>query len=221
LHLLYRSNSYARFPYKLADKPILASVLLPNMYKYEAIQGERTIRILDLHPGRTTEVLACDLRLVDIDNAPPYSAISYVWGDPTSKSSMVCHGQPLGITSNLSDALQQLRNEHAHKYLWADAICINQSDEAERSQQVSLMGDIYKKASDVFVWLGLEDSRTEASFMGLEMTVSMMMTDPQLIENYGGYAASDLAAFDDLKPGERSITLEILNLFERPWFSRV
>lgn len=66
LHLLYRSNSYARFPYKLADKPILDSVLLPNMYKYEAIQGECTIRVLDLNPGRTTEVLACDF-------APPPS----------------------------------------------------------------------------------------------------------------------------------------------------
>lgn len=191
------------------------------MYKYESIPSERTIRILDLLPSRETEGLACRLRLVDIDHAPPYSAISYVWGESTSKGSLVCQGQPLEITSNLSNVLHQLRDKYENKYLWADAICIDQSNVAERSQQVSLMGDIYKKASEVFVWLGPEDSSTESSFMGLEMTVKMMVTNPQFVEDYGGYSASDLAAFDDLKPGERSVTLEILDLFDRPWFSRV
>lgn len=39
--------------------------------------------------------------------------------------------------------------------LWVDAICINQRDTAERSQQVSFMGEILKDALYVLTWLGL------------------------------------------------------------------
>ena len=38
--------------------------------------------------------------------------------------------------------------------VWVDAICINQNDIVERNQQVQIMGDIYRAASRVRVWLG-------------------------------------------------------------------
>ncbi|KAF7870193.1 uncharacterized protein EAF02_009383 [Botrytis sinoallii] len=44
---------------------------------------------------------------------------------------------------------------------WIDAICINQDDLDERSQQVLLMGSIYKNASRVTVWLGEEVARSQ------------------------------------------------------------
>jgi hypothetical protein len=34
------------------------------------------------------------------------------------------------------------------------AICINQQDLLERSQQVQMMGDIYSSARNVVIWLG-------------------------------------------------------------------
>ncbi len=42
--------------------------------------------------------------------------------------------------------------------LWIDAICINQENKQEVSNQILLMGDIYSKASNVVVWLG-DDSK--------------------------------------------------------------
>jgi hypothetical protein len=42
--------------------------------------------------------------------------------------------------------------------LWVDAVCINQSDSAERTQQVLLMREIYTKANRVYAWLGEEQS---------------------------------------------------------------
>ena len=36
-----------------------------------------------------------------------------------------------------------------HKYLWTDAICINQADLNERKAQVLMMGDIYWRAETV------------------------------------------------------------------------
>lgn len=44
--------------------------------------------------------------------------------------------------------------------LWADAICINQTNVIERNLQVALMGAIYSKAQRVIVWLG--DAAIEA-----------------------------------------------------------
>jgi hypothetical protein len=42
-------------------------------------------------------------------------------------------------------------------FIWADAICINQEDDAERSKQVVMMGEIYSQAKTVIVWLGEKD----------------------------------------------------------------
>lgn len=42
-------------------------------------------------------------------------------------------------------------------YFWADAICINQQDIKERTQQVQLMGQIYGSAETVYSWLGPRD----------------------------------------------------------------
>lgn len=40
------------------------------------------------------------------------------------------------------------------KYLWIDAICIDQDNLVERSQQVSAMGQVYDSVTLVIVWLG-------------------------------------------------------------------
>ncbi|KAI6764150.1 hypothetical protein HG530_007939 [Fusarium avenaceum] len=38
------------------------------------------------------------------------------------------------------------------RIVWVDALCISQNDLAERSQQVQLMGDIYKQAVETIIW---------------------------------------------------------------------
>ena len=40
------------------------------------------------------------------------------------------------------------------KYLWIDALCIDQFSEAEKNHQVSMMGEIYDRAGLVLTWLG-------------------------------------------------------------------
>ncbi|KAK3178136.1 hypothetical protein OEA41_000269 [Lepraria neglecta] len=47
------------------------------------------------------------------------------------------------------------------KYIWIDAICINQQDLIERGAQVSVMGDIYRAAQSVVIWLGPHDKQTD------------------------------------------------------------
>lgn len=84
-----------------------------------------------------------------------FEAISYCWGEPVfSRSIAFAEGGEISITGSLHSALQAFRYPDRSRSLWADAICINQDNLAERSSQVELMGDIFTKASRVLVWLG-------------------------------------------------------------------
>lgn len=70
------------------------------------------------------------------------------------------HG-PRTITSNA------LWPDGVHsQWLWADSICIDQTNLEERNNQVSMMSDIFSKASQVIAWLG-NDSKLapKLSFM--------------------------------------------------------
>ena len=61
------------------------------------------------------------------------------------------------VPTNLFKALLALRadvNVHKKLPIWADAVCINQNDDSERSAQVNAMADIYTKAEFAVVWLG-------------------------------------------------------------------
>jgi hypothetical protein len=62
---------------------------------------------------------------------------------------------------NLQDALWQLRQLKEFSYLWIDAICINQKDNEEKSQQIKSMQELYSTASLVIIWLGKSDPTSD------------------------------------------------------------
>lgn len=109
----------------------------------------------------------------DFHNAPEYEALSYTWGSKDESANMKLNGQWFPVTPNLLAALQQLRlsqgkNGESKRKLWIDAICINQSDNIEKSQQVMRMKDIYANASQVLIWLGKPDRLSGTAFDTLE-----------------------------------------------------
>ncbi|KUJ10875.1 uncharacterized protein LY89DRAFT_739856 [Mollisia scopiformis] len=61
---------------------------------------------------------------------------------------------------------EALSYEAEERLVWVDALCINQDDLAERSQQVMLMRDIYSVAHRVVVWLG-EDNGQAAEALAI------------------------------------------------------
>ncbi|KAH7323522.1 heterokaryon incompatibility protein-domain-containing protein [Rhexocercosporidium sp. MPI-PUGE-AT-0058] len=85
-----------------------------------------------------------------------YEALSYVWGDPENKVPILCSGYEIKVTQNLATALKYLRRTESVRQIWADAICINQQDLIEKSQQVQQMGRVYASADKTLVWLGEE-----------------------------------------------------------------
>ena len=125
---------------------------------YEPIPEGRFLRILVLHPGKQQDDIKCDLSIRSQRRSKnTYAAISYVWGDPNDTTDITCNERVVQVTRNLADALRQFRHPRTIRRLWADALCINQKDEAEKSRQVGMMGAIFRNAREVLVWLG-EDS---------------------------------------------------------------
>ncbi|KAH7321322.1 heterokaryon incompatibility protein-domain-containing protein [Stachybotrys elegans] len=125
----------------------------PPAYPYRQLQSH-SIRVLTVYPGTEQNGVVCGLEEVNIQRLPPYEALSYCWGDPNDRLPIQCNGLPFRVTKSLHSALVRLRLPDQPRRIWADAICINQDDTAERSSQVLLMQTIYRGAVSVVVWLG-------------------------------------------------------------------
>ena len=158
------------------DQP--PSNLLP--YGYRSL-AESEIRLLVLLPGKDDDPVRCCLQHVSLPARPVYETISYCWGDPTITSTIECEGRTIQVTTNLHLALQHIRYEHDERVIWADAACINQRDLAERSAQVSMMGEIYTHSHQVVVWLGEEQEGTSQSIDQVEKLNNFFL------ENEEGY----------------------------------
>jgi len=141
---------------------------MEQRYVHLPLQGSRSIRVVHLEPAPlSTSPLSCTLKEVSFDILPEYIALSYSWDAQTPSCPITCHGRTLYVTPNCVSALQHLRDEHDVRTLWIDSICIDQTSLEERSHQVALMGEIYKQAKQVIVWLGDSDSSTKQAIQRL------------------------------------------------------
>ncbi|CAN9406523.1 unnamed protein product [Alternaria alternata] len=113
------------------------------------------VRLLHILPSESPESpVSCELQHYEIDDIPAYEALSYCWGDSADRREIMCNGAAHWVTTNLRDALVRLRPTNEARIVWADALCIAQSDEEEKSSQVRRMGSIFHRAKRVVVWLG-------------------------------------------------------------------
>ncbi|RTE80890.1 hypothetical protein BHE90_004613 [Fusarium euwallaceae] len=130
-------------------------------------EGGTLIRLLELLPGDTDEPLVCNLVVANMLDTPVYEAVSYTWGIDaglTQEAAVRVNNIRLQVTPNLHACLIALRYPDASRMLWVDAICINQKDDDEKSEQVARMTTIYSSASHVLVYLGDGDEVDEAFF---------------------------------------------------------
>ncbi|TVY26239.1 Heterokaryon incompatibility protein 6,OR allele [Lachnellula hyalina] len=114
------------------------------------------IRMLVINDARDDETLQCTLEYTSLLNPGPYSALSYRWGEATNTKQIILNDSLVEVTANLEAALKQLQS-HGHKRIWADALCINQTDLEERGLQVRNMQLIYSKAQTVVAWIGNDE----------------------------------------------------------------
>lgn len=84
-----------------------------------------------------------------------YEALSYTWGDSSlEKQPILLNGKKFYIHQNLYRLLWARSSMFRHRFLWADALSIDQTNPAEKSSQVKRMKEVYVNARRVVAWLG-------------------------------------------------------------------
>lgn len=128
-----------------------------SVYQYRSL-GERQIRIAVLLPGPVDSPICCRIEHVNLDGRPFYEALSYVCGQGkaihTIRIKHINGDSQLNIRPNLCNALRAIRHPNNARRIWADAICVDQDDNDERSKQVLMFGEIFCQASRVMTYIG-------------------------------------------------------------------
>lgn len=140
-------------------------------FKHTFLTGPEStaIRTLTLQPSNDMAALIeCRVAECDLAELPTYKALSYVWGTKSVQKYILVNSQVMHVTPNLYDALRRLRHPSEPQLLWIDAICIDQETRSERNQQVAIMGDVYRHAQTVLIWLGEEVEDSKVYFQYLE-----------------------------------------------------
>ena len=214
-------------------------------YKYKRLSpgSTRLLRILPAHPDKLpgNAPIRCQLfecPLLSADKTRPYEALSYVWGPQSSNPQFITlvendndndsdNGEerhcrfPVG--ESLHAALKALRDPFIERVVWIDAICINQGDNDEKSEQVGFMARIYARAGGgVIIWLGEDDDEGRAG-RGLDVIEWFANTSEEEegweTESQFGLRNKDENPVVELLGGEdRKAVVELLG---RAWFKRI
>jgi hypothetical protein len=161
------------------------------------------------------------------EHAISYEALSYTWGSMHCTERIWLDGKELHVTSNLRKALRYLQLKECDRVLWVDALCINQWNNDEKSHQVRQMGDIYRTAERVVVWLGLPTYDTNVTIDTLQVLYeqsnetalrSKDAKDPAWSSLWAKVKSLQREKYDDL---DTTLSNGLSDLLSRPWFDRV
>ncbi|KAL3419459.1 heterokaryon incompatibility protein [Phlyctema vagabunda] len=187
--------------------------------------------------------VACTISHVSLDDTPSYTALSYSWGDASLTTPILIDGCIFQVTTNLEAALRRLRRSDTTLALWVDALCIDQGNDMEKSEQLEYMRPIYSQALSVVTWLGpsaddsdiamqwIDDYGTRACELGIGTKPELQLR--HILESFKEQEKSsigtNLGAFiHDLreeltaaKPKTFVLLCALDALFKRPYWSRI
>ncbi|RYO83309.1 hypothetical protein DL764_009470 [Monosporascus ibericus] len=174
-------------PQKTASRIATGEV---SYYFYKQLVGRRQIRLVTICGGKPSDPIKFRLKCVTLSTSLSYEALSYEWKGSNGKTEIICGNTTLEVTCNLATGLRALRFADRPRILWADAICINQGNNDEKSKQIPLMRDIYAIARSVVIWLGPEFRGVAVAFQILPYLALLGMgrfqtgnPDDETIEN--------------------------------------
>jgi hypothetical protein len=186
----------------------------PPPYTYDPLPKRRgCIRLLNLFSSSPNNPqIECELITTEFNEKGntdrKYEALSWCWGTAKHNSYVnIRKGRKIYakyVSPDLVSALRALRHPRVDRYLWIDAVCINQENFLERNHQVEMMSDIYGKAEQVCIWLGDGDKSSQIALTFIKKEVLQLQNFDELCESE--QASSKWGA--------------LLDLMQRPWFSR-
>jgi hypothetical protein len=214
-------------------------------YQYTPLENPKTdLRLVQIQYGMPNDTLKCTIRTYNAFHPYQwaYQALSYAWGDSSTKVPISLNSTRFFITSNLEAALRNLRlplvipGQKPKMFYWIDAMCIDQSNTDERDEQVRRMKHIYERASHVIVWLGQCHEPRDDMFM-----VSKENRGPECLkrDDYTSVLQAfslidDIAKLYTLPLGDKRIQkqrvvesyaqdtwVQLARVFHRTWFERL
>ncbi|PMD24672.1 HET-domain-containing protein [Hyaloscypha hepaticicola] len=183
-------------------------------YEYLPIQAHQ-IRLITLRGGRSQAPLRCQLKALDFAKGRRnhnYSALSYSWGIEKAVHPILIEEdnslvQQLHVRPNLYRALRRLRaGPSVDIQLWVDALCINQSDNEEKTHQLPKMLMIYHSGANTVIWLGESNPGEADSERGIQFVEDIISIGKLKFHLESRTAMHDWLAFAEL--------------LTRDWFSR-
>lgn len=199
-------------------------------FEYSALDDAfNDIRLVSLEATLGTlpdgkKVPQCDLRHVSMHSRPTYTALSYVWGHPEDARTILIGGKPKQVTANLYTFLTQTVDElravdTESAALWIDALSINQRDDDEKSHQVQAMGNIFRNATTVRIWLGESFDRCDLVFQFIEeVSESFSNENPwTLLETLEAASASE-ERFLQICSRAAELAMPLSILIGNPWW---
>ena len=202
-------------------------------YRYKRLnEAAKEIRLLTLLAGKFSDHIHISIQTTQFQangssEDPKFEALSYTWGSTDDPVDINIHNglakpRTLAITRNLATALPYLRYEDRDRVLWVDAICVNQRDQDERSNQVQRMADIYSRAELVVAWLGsdYEDCGQALQLLG---SLSSRIEVDWIKSTIEPVTEDDRDWADDTKllPYSTAEYSAMYRLFQRSWFERI
>jgi Heterokaryon incompatibility protein (HET) len=185
----------------------------PNHPLYVELSQGHAIRLIELFPGERQSDISIRLSIHELDHAPEFEAISYVWGDPNDTSPILCNGKELHVTVNLIAVLRRARYIDRSRVLWADAICINQGNNREKSHHVAFMSRVYRQAKRVLIHFANDAGN------GVKDIVELLKEHDQRIAAFNSFA--DMPVIEDSDPLSQDPRWKSLAVVSKAnWFTR-
>jgi hypothetical protein len=150
----------------------------------------------------TTSSNVISLRITQyaIHRRPAYVAISYTWGSAAAGDTreIRVNGRAFRVRVNLWSLLFHLRQRGEARFLWIDALCIDQQNLEERNWHVQRMARIYDSAQKTVVWLGMpSEDRRQAR--GLEFVVELAAAAARARQGGGAGAGAAGGAWEGME----------------------
>ena len=185
----------------------------PNAFVYNDLPANHTrlLKISSPYPA-----LKCELKEHIATDIPEYLALSYTWGTEGFTQPIPCGNQTMMVTPNLYSALCEIsqKEEIVHKWVWVDAIRINQRNNKEKAVEVKRMNEIYTCAWRVLVWLGSAADDSDLALDNLRGLTEIMTPIPK-------DEATRQAVEARLAPKNHPVWTAIVKLYNRAWFRRL
>lgn len=153
--------------------------------------------------------------------AGSYATLSYVWGpDDQPMHVLRTPSGDLRVKNALHTALVSLRSKQKPLTLWIDALCINQGDKREKTQQIALLPETFQRSASTLAFIGGGDEHNEAIQMLMQVRARMVLGPCS--EDWPEDLPRCPPSWEDrgMPFPDDEIWAEVAALFANPWFRR-